>query len=140
MSYNPIMVWLLYSPLHWILSGITMVIHYTGRKSGRQYRLPIGYLRVGDTLLTVSYKHRTWWRNLRGGANVSLRLKGEDVAGFSEVVEDEQGVIEGLRAYIQADPKTRRMLGIELGADGQIDPESLRQAARERVVVRTTLM
>ncbi len=70
---NTFMLWLLSSPLHWIISGMTMVINFTGRKTGKSYRLPVDYRRVGDRLLTTSYKPRTWWRNLRGGAEVTLR-------------------------------------------------------------------
>ncbi len=67
MWYNGIMLWLLQSPLHGMLSRNMMVINYTGRKSGKVYRLPISYKKIDEILLTVSYKHRTWWRNLRGG-------------------------------------------------------------------------
>jgi hypothetical protein len=139
MNYNPIIIWMLYSPLHWILSGITMVINYTGRKTGKHYRLPVGYLRVGDTLLTTSYKRRKWWRNLRGGAEVTLRLQGKDVAGYSEVVEDDRGVMEGIRAFIEHDPRTARMFGVKLGASGKLDEETLSQVASERVIVQTTI-
>ena len=140
MSYNPIMVWLLYSPLHRILSGVTMVINYRGRKSGKAYRLPIGYSRMGKTLLTASYKHRKWWRNLRGGADVTLRLQGKDVIAHSEVIEDEQGVVEGIRAFIGNDARAALMFRVKLGADQLPEPESLRQAALDRVIVRTTLI
>jgi len=140
MSYNPIMVWLLYSRFHRMLSGITMVINYTGRRSGKAYRLPVGYSRVGDNLLTTSFKYRKWWRNLRGGADVTLRLQGKDVKARSEVVEDLQGVMEGIEAFIKSDPRARRMFGLKLGEDGQIDETSLRQVAEKRVIVRTTLV
>ena len=140
MSYNPIIVWLLYSRFHRMLSGVTMVINYTGRRSGKVYRLPVGYSRAGDNLLTTSFKHRKWWRNLRGGANVTLRLQGKDVKARSEVVEDPQGVMEGIEAFIRSDPRARRMFGMKLGKNGQPDVESLRQAAKNRVIVRTTLL
>ncbi len=133
------MLWLLYSPLHWIISGMTMVINFTGRKTGKPYRLPVDYRRVGNTLLTTSYKPRTWWRNLRGGAEVTLRLQGKDVKGQAEVIEDEQGVMEGVEAYIERDPRVARLFGIRLGVDGMPDPECLRQAASTRVIVRTTM-
>ena len=140
MSYNPIMVWLLYSPLHRMLSGMMMVLNYSGRKSGKAYRLPVGYKRVDGTLLTISYKQRTWWRNLRGGVPIFIRLQGKDVSGRAEVIEDELGVVEGLSAFIGGDPKAGRMFGIKINTDGQPDPESLQQAAQERVIVRTTLL
>ena len=139
MWYNSITVWLLNSPLHGMFSGNTMVVGFTGRKSGKAYQIPVDYFQVGDTLLTVSYKHRTWWRNLRGGAPVTLHLRGKDINGHSEVIEDEQGVAEGLKAFIVRNRLAARMFGVRLGADGQVDPESLKQAARNRVIVRTTL-
>jgi hypothetical protein len=139
MWYNPIMVWMLYSPLHAMLSGNMMVLNYSGRKSGRAYRLPISYKRIDDTLLTSSYKRRTWWRNLRGGVPVTVRLQGKDINGLAEVIEDEHGVMGGIIAYIGGDPQIARMFGVKLGADGQPESESLRQVASDQVIVRTVL-
>jgi hypothetical protein len=137
MWYNPIMVWLLDSSLHGMLSGNMMVVNYTGRKSGKNYHLPVSYLQVGETLLTISYKRRTWWRNLRGGAPVTIRLQGKDIHGRAEVIEDEVGVIEGLTAFIAGNPRTAHDFGMKVGVDGQPEPESLRQAARACVIVST---
>ncbi|OGO64427.1 MAG: hypothetical protein A2030_00580 [Chloroflexi bacterium RBG_19FT_COMBO_50_10] len=139
MWFNTITIWLLHSPLHGMFSGNTMVVSFTGRKSGKTYRVPVGYLRVGVTLLTVSFKRRTWWRNLRGGAPVTLRLQGKDVTAQAEVVEDEQGVVEGLKDFIGENPQARRIFGVRLGADGQLESESLQRAARDRVIVHTTM-
>jgi hypothetical protein len=139
MWYNPIMIWMLYSPLHGILSGNMMVVNYTGRKSGKAYRLPVSYKRIDDTLLTSSYQTRTWWRNLRGGVPVTVHLQGKDINGLAEVIEDEHGVMNGITAFIGGDPQTARMFGVKLGADGQPEPESLHQVARNQVIVRTVL-
>jgi hypothetical protein len=139
MWYNPIMVWLLQSPLHGMLSGSMMVIEYKGRKSGKAYRLPIGYKSVKGTLLTVSYKRRTWWRNLRGGVPVTIRLQGKDVKAIVEVVENEEGVMDGLKAFIGGNAQAARMFGVKLGKEGQPEYEGLSQAAKERVIVRTVV-
>jgi hypothetical protein len=140
MWYNPIMVWLLDSSLHEMLSGNMMVVNFTGRKSGKTYRIPIGYKRVDNILLTISDKQRTWWRNLRGGIPVIVRLQGKDTSGQAEVIEDEEGVAEGMMAFIGANQRAARMLGLKIGKDGQPDQTSLRQAAQERVIVRTKLL
>jgi hypothetical protein len=139
MWYNTITVWLLHSPLHGMFSGKTMVVEYTGRKSGKTYHLPVDYFRVGEILLTVSFKRRTWWRNLRGGASVTIYLQGKNVNGYAEVIEDEVGVADGLKAIIGGNQQAARMFGVKLNADGQLKPDSLRQSARERVIVRTSL-
>ena len=65
MWFNPIMEWVLKSPLQGMLSGNTMIMQYIGRKSGKTYHLPVGYLRIYKTLVTVSFKRRTWWRGGR---------------------------------------------------------------------------
>jgi predicted TIM-barrel fold metal-dependent hydrolase len=139
MWYNPIMVWMLYSPLQGVLSGNMMVLNYTGRKSGKEYQLPVSYKRIDNTLLTGSYKRRIWWRNLRGGVPVTIRLQGKDVTGQAEVIEDEQGVMNGIKAYIGGDPRIARMFKLTLGTDGQPETDSLRQVARDQVIVRTIL-
>jgi deazaflavin-dependent oxidoreductase (nitroreductase family) len=135
MWFNPIIEWLLKSPLQRMISGNTMLIHYTGRKSGKIYHLPVSYLRVNDKLLTISSKQRTWWRNFRGGAAVTVLLKGKMVPAHAQVVEDDQGVAEGLTAFIGGNPQTARMFGVNLGADGQLETESLNQATKGRVIV-----
>jgi hypothetical protein len=140
MWYNSITIWFLHSPLHGMFSGNTMVVGYTGRKSGKAYHLPVDYFRVGDTLLTTSYKSRTWWRNLRGGAFVSIYLQGKDVNGQAKVIEDEVGVSNGLKAIIAGKKQAARIFRVKLRSDGKPEPGSLKQAARDKVIVRTSLM
>ena len=67
-----------------------MLITFTGRVSGKSYTTPVNYLLIGDVLYVVSMRGRTWWRNLRGGGSVTLRLNGEKVHGWGEVVEDDE--------------------------------------------------
>ena len=139
MSYNPIMVWILYSPLHGMLSKFMMVLNYTGRKSGKHYQLPVGYKKTDGTLLTVSLKKRTWWRNMRGGAPVLVHLQGRDIPAIAEVVEDDKQVEQGLRDFIGGNPRDARMFGIKVETDGSLNLESLNRAVKERVIVRTIL-
>ena len=139
MWYNSITEWLLKSPLQGMFSGNTMIIHYTGRKSGKTYHLPVDYLQIKKTLITISFKRRTWWRNLRGGAKVTLLFQGKRVPAYSQVVEDDQGVVDGLQEFLSGNPHAGRMIGVTLGVDGQPETNSLEKAAKERVIVRTSL-
>ncbi len=75
--YNPFVVALLRSPLHGFMSGSTMLLTYAGCKSGKAYTTPVNYLRDGDTLLVVSSRKHIWWKNLRGGAPVTARVRGQ---------------------------------------------------------------
>src|SRR5512143_1005882 len=121
MWYNPFLIMILRSPLHMMLSGNTLALTYTGRKSGKAYTTPVNYVRDGDRFLTTSYRTRTWWRNLRGGVPVSLRLQGREVQATGQVIEDEAAVIEALSAYLSKVPGWAKYFKVRLDAGGQLD-------------------
>lgn len=101
---NQAVALLLRSPLHPIASRQLALITVTGRRSGRGYTFPVGYRRNGDRVtVPVGWPQRKlWWRNLRGGAPVVLRLRGEDRAGHARVRGDEQS---GIVVEIRLDPR-----------------------------------
>lgn len=82
---NPVVGVLLRTPLHDLISGGVLLLHVTGRVSGRIYRVPARYCPDGDGLLLISRRSRTWWRNLDGGAPVSLVLRGRRRTGYATV-------------------------------------------------------
>lgn len=133
--YNPIVKRLLRSPLHFLMSG-SALLTYKGRRSGRTYTTPVSYVREGEDVLFVSGREHSWWKNLRGGAPVTLRVRGRDERGIAEAFEGEAAEA-GLLAVLRAVPAYRRRWGIELGADGSPkDPEVLTRVAEENVLVR----
>ena len=75
------------SPLHFILSWRVVVIELTGIKSGRRYRIGANYAREGEDLHVMTYRKRQWWRNLRGGRQVTVVYRGRRVAAVSSVEE-----------------------------------------------------
>jgi hypothetical protein len=131
--------WLLRTPLHGVLSGSTLLITFTTRKSGRTITTPVNYVRVGDDLLITSQRQRTWWRSLRSGNKVILRLQGRDVHAWAEAVEEPAAVAEGLGEYLGAMPGVAKYFNVRLDADGNPLAGDLIAAARERVVVRVNL-
>jgi deazaflavin-dependent oxidoreductase (nitroreductase family) len=144
MWFNPMMTWLLRSPFHSFVSKNTMLITYKGRKSGKAFTTPVNYLRLsdeqGEYLATTSYRERTWWRSLRGGAEVALRVQGKDLAASAEVIEDEAGVSQALGAYLRQWPGVAKYFGVQLEADGQPNMQDVVEAAKTRVVIKTRLM
>lgn len=121
--YNPLVTWLLRSPLHGVMSGSTVLVTISGRKSGQPYTLPISYHQAGDTLTLITRRDKTWWRNAQGGAPVRLRLRGREVAAHAEVVEmSEAGRVAAIE---QLWPHLR--------------PEAAQETARTAVLVRIHL-
>ncbi|HEU5099254.1 MAG TPA: nitroreductase family deazaflavin-dependent oxidoreductase, partial [Roseiflexaceae bacterium] len=116
-------------PLHALLSRHVMLITVRGRKSGKVYTTPVNYVRQGDMLTIVSLRNRRWWRNLRGGSPVVLRLQGHDVQGWGTVIEDDQGVAAGLAAYLQQVPDYAKYFGVTRDSNGQLQNEDVARAA-----------
>jgi len=97
---------LLRSPLHRVASGQLLLITYTGRRTGRSFTTPAMYARTGDDLVVhVAHAERkVWWRNLRGGAPVRVRLRGRDYDAEAEVVTGDASLEE---AYLARFPRER---------------------------------
>jgi hypothetical protein len=94
-SGNRAVVLLLRSRLHPLVSRQLTLITVTGRRSGREHTLPVAYSRSEQRLtIPVMWPDRKlWWRNLRDGAPVRLRLRGAERTGQARAhVEDDGGV------------------------------------------------
>jgi deazaflavin-dependent oxidoreductase (nitroreductase family) len=132
---NPILTALLRSPLHAMADGGMMLISVTGRRSGRVYTTPVNYSREGETLTVISMRERTWWRNLRGGAEVGVHLQGQARRGRATVAEDDTSVAQALGRIVSSRPTYARFLEVTMRPDGTAEPDDLARAARSRVVV-----
>ena len=139
MWFNPIMSWMIRSPLHFMVSKNMMLMTYTGWKSGKSYSTPMNYLALNGALYTNSYRDRVWWRNLRGGADVILRLRGEDIPARAEVIEDQAAVAGYLTQYVEEAPHLAKYMEVRMEADGTPDDEDISRLAQEMVMVRTEL-
>jgi deazaflavin-dependent oxidoreductase (nitroreductase family) len=135
MWFNPMMIWLLKSPLHFFVSKNMMLVTYKGRKSGKTYTIPVNYIRDEHTLYTTSWKDRTWWRNLRDGAPVQLRVQGQERIAIPKVSEANEEVASLLNTYFRIAPNMARYFEVGLGPDGKPQPEDLTAAAIPRVMV-----
>jgi hypothetical protein len=102
---NPMMRMLLRSPLHFVQSKSLMLITFTGKKSGRRFTTPVRYVRIGDTVRCFTSPENLWWRNLRGGAAVSLRLEGNERPYWATIQSDPAAVRDALTHYLGLFPQ-----------------------------------
>ena len=130
---NRLVAGLLRSPFHTLLSRTTMLLTFSGLKSGRRYTIPVRYLREKETLLTLT--DSPWWRNLRGGTPVDLFIAGQNVRGRAEVKTDVEDVEQGIRAMLRQAPSDARFYQVHFDKHGQPDKASLRQAAQLHVLI-----
>jgi hypothetical protein len=85
-TVNPALRMVLRSPAHRLASGRFALITYTGRRSGREYTIPVLYRDKGDEVtIAVGWPDRkVWWRNLTGeGGPVGLVVRGEELRGHA---------------------------------------------------------
>jgi deazaflavin-dependent oxidoreductase (nitroreductase family) len=85
---NPLIVGILRSPVHWLLSPGLMLLTVTGRRSGRRYTIPVGYQRDADgiTVMISEARSKSWWRNYHDPGPVELRVRGRVRNGTAVLV------------------------------------------------------
>jgi deazaflavin-dependent oxidoreductase (nitroreductase family) len=137
---NPLVKALLRSPLHFLASDSLVLVTFTGRKSGREFTTPVGYEQRNGTLYVTSQTDRVWWRNLRGGAPVTVRLRGGRRRGHADVVEDDDAVAEYVHGFIERHGlDSVRRLAIAVDSDDVPETETLAAGLTDTVVVRIDL-
>ena len=94
---NPVVKGLLRSPLHGLISHELMVLSFTGRTSGQQYAVPVGYLQQANRLYFSCLAG--WWQNLPG-APVTVRLRGQDRRGTAARIADPERITEVVQLLI----------------------------------------
>lgn len=140
---NPILRPLLHSPAGHRLGRRLALIRYPGHHTGRMHELPVQYARDGARIwiLPGSPEHKTWWRNLREGANVDLVLAGHRIRGHAMVIDQtrQPEFAEGLAAYLRSVPQARRALGLSKHASPSSADTEARQIPNNAVLVRVDL-
>ena len=81
MGFNRLMVWLLRSPLHGLVSASVLALQIVGLRTGRVYNIPVNYVKIDGygerRYLITSQRDRTWWRNLRERVEIQILLRGQ---------------------------------------------------------------
>ena len=128
---NPVVRLLLRSPLHGPLDSAVLLLHVTGRKSGRRYVIPVNYVDIGGRLTVVTIA--PWRVNLRGGADVEVTLRGRTRPMHALLTEDPAAVAVSYQTLIThlGWDKAGRQLGISVPGGRPPTVLELKDAARE---------
>ena len=122
---NPIMRWLLESPLHGLVDKHLMLLHFRGRRSGRAYVVAVGRRTIDGQLGALT--NSGWRVNFRGGAPVEVTLEGGLRRGHAELVEDPEEVTRVYANLIEEYGREQagRRLGIRINVDRRPTHEEL---------------
>jgi len=135
---NKTMKIILRSPLHGMISKYLTLITFTGRKSGKTYTTPVSYYQQNNQVKI--FTHANWWKNLRNGAPVTLRLRGRDIQGLAEpVAEDKQTIATALAAHLQKSPFDARFYDVTIDDHGNPIQEEVEKAVQTVTMVQVQL-
>jgi deazaflavin-dependent oxidoreductase (nitroreductase family) len=139
---NPFVGLILNSPLHGWFSAVLLLITYRGKKSGKEYTLPVQYAQDGKNIYIIpgAPELKTWWRNLKGGADVRLVVRGQVMQGKAVVLAQEREIVKGLELYLRQFPALAKSHNIRVEADGAFNADDLQTAAANVVIIRVDLV
>jgi hypothetical protein len=123
---NAVMRVLLRSPLHGLRSAHIILLEFTGRRSGRRYRMPVSYWerRDAEVVCLTSTAWSRWWVNL-DGACVAVVLRGVTRAGRSELVSDAALRRELVSGFLHHNAQDARHYGVDTDPQGQPTSDGL---------------
>jgi hypothetical protein len=134
---NRVMIFILRSPLHRVMSKQLMVITMKGIKSGALISTPVSYIRRGSEVYVMT--RSSWWKNLAGGKPVTLHIQGKEFSGQARVTDDPQAVSDHLRLVLKEQPINARFFHITFGPGGEPNPDELVAATKIAKLVKITI-
>jgi deazaflavin-dependent oxidoreductase (nitroreductase family) len=119
-----------------MLGSTLALISVTGRRTARTYTIPVGYDRQDGTVVVLTKRFRTWWRNLQDNPGVELRLAGRTVRARARAGVGNDDDLSALLTFLKDRPRDAKAYGVTLGPDGRLD-ESTARALLSQIVVIT---
>jgi len=137
---NPLVVFILRSPLHFLASKDLIFITFQGRKSKKTFNIPVSYHREGNDLIALTLKQNLWWKNLKmlNRTQITLLGKKEDV-GLTIVDQDTQFIKEKMRELIIEKPIDAYFAKVKLDNNKLPLEEDLVEASQKHIVLKFTL-
>lgn len=131
---------LLASRLHKPLSNRLMLLTYHGRKTGREYTVPIGYFDWDPGTVLAMSSHLGWIPSMRDRPTVHLRIRGRDRSAVPTIIEGTTEIAAVLAEFARRKgPKAAKGLMLGLPGDRQPTDRELHTAAAKTRLVRFRL-
>lgn len=135
---NKTMKFVLRSPMHRMISNYLTLITFTGRKSGKTFTTPVSYFQKDGQVYI--FTHANWWKNLQGGAQITLRLRGKGVQGIAQsIAEDKQTIAKYLTEHLQKSKFDAKFYNVSYDENGIPLKEDVDQAVQPVTMVQVNL-
>ena len=137
---NPVVAFLARSPLHFLISHQVLVIQFKGRKSGKQYLVPVSYHEHESSYTCVTLRSNIWWRNLKEVTHTKIWLKGTLKNAQIDLEFNNDQIVEStLRDLVTNNRVDAYFAKIKLNKDGSPDSDDLIQAGKIHTVLKFTI-
>jgi hypothetical protein len=136
---NPLVMSILHSPIHALLSNRLMLVTVTGGRSETIYTLPVRYYEL-DALVIVLVPNapgRSWWRNFvePAYASITIRRGRTPARGFAPAPSSQEFAKAAERVLVRSRAR-RWLLSVELDRDKKLDSEQVEKLAEHvRIVI-----
>jgi hypothetical protein len=112
-AVNPILRFLLRTPVAGAARKQLMVLTFRGRKTGRQYAIPVSAHRIGNELYALT--SAPWKANFRDGAAAQVLLDGKTTTMNGELIKDQSVVADLYRRCSESYgvKRAERMIGLK---------------------------
>ena len=137
--FNPMVRAAVHSPLHRALDKALIVLHVTGRRTGRHFDIPVGYLELDGRLVVVT--QHSWRANLRGASEVEVTHLGRRQHMRVQLDENPSTVAATFRTLFErCGPKAAgRTLGLDVAGGSTPSLAELEAAVRQYDLASITL-
>ena len=132
---NPLLALMLLSPAGRLIRAPVIVLGFTGKRTGRRYRIPVGWHDVGEG--KGVFTSAQWRLNFRGSASTTVRSGGRTLHRMGVLVEDPQAVSLGLQHAIDSG-STPRMLGLYVPEGHRLTPSDMEMLGRAMIRIVAT--
>lgn len=135
MWYNPLVKWLLNSPLYWTM-GNTMLLTYVGRKSRQSYTTPVNYIDLEpNTFAVICKRERVWWRNFQQEANAQLMIRQRRHWVIGTAYEKAPEAHMALSKFFERSPRQAKYFDIHLDDTGHPRLADINKLSQDWLVV-----
>jgi hypothetical protein len=113
------------------LGNQLLVLHYTGRRTGRRFNVPAGY-HVIDGVVSV-LTNSGWRYNFTGGKDIDVTLRGQRQGARAVLIDDPDAVADVYERLIgELGPsRAERRLGLRINLDRAPTFAELRDAVQQ---------
>ena len=137
MWYNKIMLGILRSPIHSMISNGIMILGFKGAKSGKTFSTPVNYMEIDSKIYVMSDRTRIWWKNIKTNPEVEMYIKLESIKGSGVVYDTRDEVEDNLTLIFKHKPQMAKYLKVAI-VDGEPVLEDIKKLSDKNIVISIT--